>query len=112
MWAIDVIGMIHPKASKGNRFILIAIDCFTKWVEAASFANLAKSQITRFIKQNIVYRYGLPHSIITNNVGNLNKDVKDALCVRFKIHHQNSTPYKPKMKGVVKVANKNTKKIL
>nr|XP_027188669.1 uncharacterized protein LOC101504764 [Cicer arietinum] len=39
MWGIDVIGMIEPKASNGHRFILVAIDYFTKWVEAASYAN-------------------------------------------------------------------------
>ena len=36
MWGIDVIGAIEPKASNGHRFILIAIDYFTKWVEEAS----------------------------------------------------------------------------
>ncbi|KAH1262154.1 Ribonuclease HI [Glycine max] len=39
MWGIDVIGAIEPKASNGHRFILVAIDYFTKWVEAASYTN-------------------------------------------------------------------------
>ncbi|KAE8681343.1 Detected protein of unknown function [Hibiscus syriacus] len=38
MWGMDVIGQIHPKASNGHRFILVAIDYFTKWVEVASYA--------------------------------------------------------------------------
>ena len=42
MWGIDMIGMIEPKASNGHRFILVAIDYFTKWVEAASYANVTK----------------------------------------------------------------------
>jgi len=33
MWGIDMIGAIEPKASNGHRFILVAIDYFTKWVE-------------------------------------------------------------------------------
>ena len=36
MWGIDVIGAIEPKASNGYHFILIAIDYFTKWMEATS----------------------------------------------------------------------------
>ncbi|WRX11880.1 Ribonuclease H domain - like 10 [Theobroma cacao] len=40
MWGIDVIKLITPKASNGHRFILVAIDYFTKWVEAASYANV------------------------------------------------------------------------
>lgn len=39
VWGMDVIGPITPKASNGNRFILVAIDSFTKWVEAASYAS-------------------------------------------------------------------------
>jgi len=32
-WGIDFIGKIHPKASNGHEFILVAIDYFTKWVD-------------------------------------------------------------------------------
>jgi len=42
MWGIDMIGRIEPKASNGHRFILVAIDYFTKWVEAASYAKVTK----------------------------------------------------------------------
>ncbi|XP_069154554.1 uncharacterized protein [Solanum lycopersicum] len=36
-WGMDVIGTIEPTSSNGHRFILVAIDYFTKWVEAASY---------------------------------------------------------------------------
>ena len=39
MWGIDVIGLVNLKASNGHRFILVAIDYFTKWVEASSYAH-------------------------------------------------------------------------
>ena len=42
IWGIDMIGMIEPKASNGHRFILVAIDYFTKWVEAVSYANVTR----------------------------------------------------------------------
>ena len=35
-WGIDIIGKIHPRASNGHEYILVAVDYFTKWVEAAS----------------------------------------------------------------------------
>lgn len=47
MWGIDAIDMIHPNASNEHWFILVAIDYFTKWVEAASFENLTKVQVAR-----------------------------------------------------------------
>lgn len=54
---IDAIGMTLPKAFNGHRFILVAIDYFTKKVEAASFSNLTKAQIASFFKQNIICWY-------------------------------------------------------
>ena len=72
MWGIDLIGPISPKASNGHRFILVAIDYFTKWVEASSFANVTKNVIARLIKKDIIARYGTLESIITDNGTNLN----------------------------------------
>ena len=54
MWGMDMIGPITPKASNGHQFILVAIDYFTKWVEAASYANVTKSVVCRFVKRDII----------------------------------------------------------
>ncbi|KAI5431079.1 hypothetical protein KIW84_035297 [Lathyrus oleraceus] len=62
MWGIDMIGMIETKASSGHRFILVAIDYFTKWVEAESYANVTKQVIVRFIMNQIICRYGVPRA--------------------------------------------------
>uniref|UniRef100_A0A2N9H3P4 Reverse transcriptase domain-containing protein n=1 Tax=Fagus sylvatica TaxID=28930 RepID=A0A2N9H3P4_FAGSY len=59
-WGMDVIGAITPKASNGHEFILVAIDYFTKWVEACSFKNVTQVAVTRFVKNNIICRYGMP----------------------------------------------------
>ena len=61
MWGLDVIGPIEPKASNGHRFILVVIDYFTKWVEAASYASVTKNVVVRFIKKELICRYGPPH---------------------------------------------------
>ena len=112
MWGIDVIGAIEPKASNGHCFILVAIDYFTKWVEAASYANVTRKVVTKFIQRKIICRYGLPSRIITDNATNLNNKMMSELCEEFKIQHHNATPYRPKMNGVVEAANKNIKKIV
>ncbi|XP_070009953.1 uncharacterized protein [Nicotiana sylvestris] len=49
-WGIDVIGPIEPAASNGHRFILAAVDYFTKWVEAASYKAVTKKVIVDFVK--------------------------------------------------------------
>ena len=65
----------------------------------------------RFIEREIICWYGLPKKIITDNATNLNKIMKE-MCKDFKIQHHNSTPYKLKIDGAVKAANKNIKKIV
>src|SRR4051812_10264425 len=112
MWGIDMIGMIEPKASNGHLFILVAIDYFTKWVEAASYANVTRQVDVGFIKNHIICLYGIPSRIITDNGSNLNNKMMKELCEEFKIKHHNSSPYRPKMNGAVEAANKNIKKIV
>uniref|UniRef100_A0A2N9HKR9 Uncharacterized protein n=1 Tax=Fagus sylvatica TaxID=28930 RepID=A0A2N9HKR9_FAGSY len=53
-WGIDIIGKIVPKASNGHEFILVAIDYFTKWVEAASFKILNS-------KKKLLHEYKIKH---------------------------------------------------
>jgi len=112
MWGIYVIGAIESKESNGHRFILVAIDYFTKWVEATSYANVTRKVVVKFIKNELIRRYGLPNKIITDNATNMNNQMMKDLCEEFKIQHHNSSPYRPKMNGVVEAANKNIKKIL
>ena len=90
----------------------MVIDYFTKWVEAASYASVTKSVVARFIKREIICRYGLPKRIISDNGLNLNNDMVAEVCTRFKIKHHNSVPYRPKINGAVEAVNKNVKKII
>jgi len=112
MWGIDVIRAIEPKASNGHRFILVVIDYFTKWVEVALYASVTRSVVVRFIKREIIFRYGLPRKIIIDNTTNLNYKMMKEMCEDFKIQHHNFMPYRPKMNGAVEAANKNIKKIV
>ena len=107
-----MIGEIRPTASNGHRFILVAIDYFIKWVEAASFGSSTKNIVARFIIHNLICRYGTPERIITDNCTNLNNTMIIKLCTQFKIQHHNSSPNQPEMNGVVEAAYKNIKKIV
>ncbi|PKI35368.1 hypothetical protein CRG98_044245, partial [Punica granatum] len=58
MWGIDVIGPINPKASNRHLFILVTIDYFTKWIEAITLASVTANAVARFLKRDIIARYG------------------------------------------------------
>ena len=111
-WEMYVIGPIEPKASNGHRFILVAIDYFTKWVKAITFKAVTKKAVVDFVHSNIICRFGIPRSIITDNAANLNSNLMKEVCEMFKIVNNNSTSYRPKANGAVEAANKNIKKIL
>ncbi|XP_070009586.1 uncharacterized protein [Nicotiana sylvestris] len=108
---MGVIGLIGPTASNGHRFIMIAIDYFTKWVEVASYKAVTKKVIIDFVKDHIIYRFEVHEFIITDNSSNFNSDLMKAICEAFKIKQKNSTTYRPQMNGAVEAANKNIKKI-
>ena len=109
-WGMDIIGPIEPCAS--NRFILVAIDYFTKWVEAASYKSVTKTVVACFVRYNLLWRFGVLEFIINDNGSNLNSHLMRDICEQFKITHRNSTAYRPQLNGGVGAAIKNINKIL
>ncbi|XP_070015080.1 uncharacterized protein [Nicotiana sylvestris] len=79
-WGIDIIGPIEPTASNRQRFILVAIDYFTKWVEVVSYKVVTKKVVADFIKDRVVCQFRVPESIVTDNAVNLNNDLMKAMC--------------------------------
>ena len=65
---MDVIGKITPSSGAAKHaWILVATDYFTKWVEAKSYAELTYKEVASFVEENIVTRFGMPETIITDN---------------------------------------------
>ncbi|XP_070057070.1 uncharacterized protein [Nicotiana tomentosiformis] len=59
-WGMDVIGPIEPAASNEHRFLLVAINYFTKWVEASTYKTFTKKVVSDFVRNNIVCRLRIP----------------------------------------------------
>ena len=68
-WAFDLVGQIHPSSSNGHKFIITAIDYFTKWAKAVPLSIENGKIVALSIMNYIILRYGVPSSIITNNGG-------------------------------------------
>jgi transposase InsO family protein len=63
-WGLDMIGPFK-KAQGGYTHVLVAIDKFTKWIEFKPIASLTSAKAVEFI-QDIIFRFGIPNSIITD----------------------------------------------
>ncbi|XP_070672384.1 uncharacterized protein [Malus domestica] len=65
---MDVISKITQSSGAAKHvWILVATDYFTKWVEAKSYAELTSKEVCSFVEENIVTRFGVPETIITDN---------------------------------------------
>ena len=64
VWGIDFIGPFV--SSHGMKYILVAVDYVSKWVEAISLANNEGKSVTAFLKKNIFSRFGTPRAIISD----------------------------------------------
>ena len=89
----------------------MAIDYFTKWVEATSYAGLAAARVAKFIRSHIIYRYGVPHELISDRGAHFRGEV-DTLVQEYGIQHHRSSAYRPHTNEAVEAANKNIKRIL
>ena len=110
-WGNDIIGEIRPNASNGHRFIVVAVDHISKWVETESFRNVTAKQMANFIAQNHICRYGMPHHMVTDNEVQFQAETK-AMLQNYGIGHHKSSPYRPQANGAVEVDNKTIKNIL
>ena len=65
-WRINIIGPL-PLGKRQVKFLLVAIDYFTKWVEAEPLAVINENKIQTFVWKNIICRFGIPRMIISDN---------------------------------------------
>ena len=104
-WGIDVVGPL-PITERGNRYIVVAMDYFTRWPEAKALKVANAEAISTFIYEEIICRYGAPKKIQSDQGTHFVNEVIRNLTERFKIKHSLSSPYHPQSNGLVKRFNK------
>jgi hypothetical protein len=65
-WGLDMVGKLHKSWPGGHVYMLVEVEKFTKWVDAAPVTTQDSTTAINFIK-SIVFRFRVPHSIITDN---------------------------------------------
>ena len=103
---MDLIGKVRPTSKKKNCFVIMAIDYFTKWVEAKADKDVTKYDVIKLIKEIIVHQFGLPQSITTDNGMAFNGSRVLAFAQEYGIKIFNSTPYYAQANGQVESTNK------
>jgi transposase InsO family protein len=78
VWGLNIVGSF-PRAVRGYRFLYVAIDKFTKWLEATAMVKINKQSAVKFIK-SIIYRFGVPNRIITDNMSQFTSGAFQGYC--------------------------------
>ena len=105
-WGLDVVGPITPKSSACHSYILAATDYFSKWAEAVPLREVKKENVVDFIRTHIIYRYGIPRHVITDNGKPFVNSLMTSLCKKFKFAQHKSSTYNAPADGLAEAFNK------
>ncbi|XP_022847685.1 uncharacterized protein LOC111370232 [Olea europaea var. sylvestris] len=86
-WGMDILGPL-PKAKGQRKFLLVAIDYFTKWVEVELLATIMTAKIQGFVWRSILCRFGIPKVVVTNNGRQFDNHSFKTFCASYHIDHR------------------------
>ncbi|KAA0062641.1 uncharacterized protein E5676_scaffold2044G00110 [Cucumis melo var. makuwa] len=97
---------ITLKSSARHSYILVATDYLSKWIEVIPLREAKKENVADFIRTHIIYYYGIPHWIVTDNGRKFSNITIDKLCEKFKFRQYKSSMYNAAANGLEKAFNK------
>ncbi|GJY84697.1 reverse transcriptase domain-containing protein [Tanacetum coccineum] len=109
VWGIDFMGPFP--SSRGNKYILVAVDYLLKWVEAKALPTNDARVVVKFLK-SLFARFGTPRAIISDRGTHFCNDQFAKVMSKYGVTHRLATAYHPQMSGQVEVSNRGLKRIL
>nr|GEV90453.1 reverse transcriptase domain-containing protein [Tanacetum cinerariifolium] len=109
VWGIDFMGPFP--SLRGNKYILVAVDYLSKWVEAKVLPTNDSRVVCKFMK-NLFARFGAPIAIISDRGTHFCNDQFTKVMQKYSATHRLATPYHPQTSGQVEVSNRGLKRIL
>ena len=104
--SIDLCGPF-PISDSGNRYCLVIVDSFTKWMEAYPLKNMEAKTVAETMMREFVSRFGLPFWIKSDQGRQFESELFEELCNIMEVEHKSSTAFHPqgnsKVERMVKV---------
>lgn len=111
-WGLDFIGEINPHSSGQHRWILVATNYFTKWIEAIPTRKADHHVVMKFLTENIFTKFGCPYKLVIDNVAAFREKELADMCDSMGIKLVHSTSYYPQGNGRAESSNKSLIRII
>nr|GEY11612.1 reverse transcriptase domain-containing protein [Tanacetum cinerariifolium] len=109
VWGIEFMGPFPN--SKGNKYILVAVDYLSKWVKVKALPTNDARVVVKFLK-SLFSRFETPKAIISDRGTHFCNDEFAKVVSKYGVTHRLSTAYHPQTSGQVEVTNLGLKRIL
>lgn len=103
--AIDIMGPL-PMSKRGNKFVLVVTDYFTKWAEAYALPNQEAVTCADVLVKEFFCRFGVPYSIHSDQGRNFESGLFQEVCKLLDINKTKTTAYHPQSDGLVERLNR------
>jgi len=105
--AMDIVGPLL-ETKLGNKYIIVAINHYSKWCEAKTVVDHGVKTTARFVEDDIICGYGVSKFVLTDNGGKWVAKF-DVMCKDYGIHHQHTKPQWPQCNGMAECLIKTIK---
>jgi hypothetical protein len=101
-----------PPGKGSRKFLVVAVDYFTKWAEAEAMVAITATNIISFLWRSVVCRFRIPHTFVTDNGTQFDSQQFRKWCSELRIRNNYSSVLRPKTNGQVEATNKTLMRTL
>ena len=109
--AIDIMGPL-PETPRGNKYIVVISDYFTRWVEAHPTVNQEAITIANLLMKEVISRFGLMSILHSDQGRQFESTLISQLCAYLDIHKTRTVAFRPQSDGLVERFNKTLQDII
>ena len=103
--------VLYKRTRQGNKYILVAIDYYTKFTGAIAMKDQEAETVARALEE-IFSRHGLPGVLLTDQGTNFQSNLVKSMCKMFNIDQRRTTAYHPQTNGFCERFNQTLKTLL
>ncbi|KAL5469186.1 hypothetical protein EMCRGX_G030404 [Ephydatia muelleri] len=103
--AVDKMGPL-PETDDGNKYVLVAVDYFTRWTEAYGIRNQEAATVAKKLVDEVFCHFSPPEQLHSDQGRQFESDLIQELCKLLQVRKTRTTPYHPQFNGVVERFNR------